>query len=301
MLLLSGHGDTDHRVFHDRTALAGLGSEIARGITLADFNKDTDADIFLLREELSADPGPEDKRFYWSNSLVDAASSPSTPKAITIGFAREPGPNNHNTMGIGARVAVAVTKPGGTVLRSVQVVDGGTGRGSQGSARLVFGLAGASTAEITVRWPHGQTQVFDAASVPGFPHLTLSDTSDPEIQSSTVTASYVPSSGYTTHTYTWKSTYPGGTPQVLITAGAKPTDCLTPLGGVTQLLLDPSMGDVNTTSVFADDEWTHTLTWIAYCTDSCTYTYYARNVVGGQVYSSTPKTLNVSVCADITE
>ena len=44
---------------------------------MAYFNRDTDADIFLLREELSATPDPEDKRFFWSNNLVDAASSPS--------------------------------------------------------------------------------------------------------------------------------------------------------------------------------------------------------------------------------
>lgn len=136
----------------------------------------------------------------------------------------------------------------------------------------------------------------------GFPRVLLEDTSDPGILASSISATYVPSSGYAIHTYAWRSTQPGGTPQVLVTTSSKaPASCKLPLGGGTQLLLDSSVPGVTVTSVPIDGEWLHTVTWIAYCSADCTYAFFVRNVVGGEVYSSTQQTLYVSVCADIQE
>ena len=300
--VFSGYGDLAERGYRDATFEAALGSNPTYGLTLADFNSDTDADIFLLRPEVSADPVPA--QFYWANSLVDAASPPASPKAYTVEFDRWSQSQNPNSLGIGATVTSKVITSSGKTLYSTQVVDGGSGRAGQGSSRLTFGLAGASTAEITVRWPHGQIQVFDAASSTGFPNVVLQDSANPEIQSSSVTASYVPSSSYTTHTYSWKTNYNAGTPQVLIDAGHRASQsCMVPLGGVSQIVLDPSMGGVSAAEPLqlANGQWQWTLTWNAYCSSLCTYTYYARQNVGGQVYSSSSKSLFIGSCAVVTQ
>ena len=297
VVVFSGFGDASSRGFRDATLEASLGANPAYGLTVADFNGDADADIFLLRPKVGSV-----EQFFWANGLRDGGADPPPPaSSYTVEFAHWPGTLNPNFLGIGAMVTSKVITPSGQTLYSTQIMDGGSGRAGQGSRRRVFGLAGASTAEITVKWPHGYSQVFDAASSPGFPNVILKDTTNPSMMESTVSASYVPSYGYTIHTFTWETWRNLGTPQVLIQAPSKSSsDCKVPLVGDDELLLEPGLGGVGVPARVwnpTTSRWINTLTWTAYCSSPCNYYYYARSVVGGQVYSASRNIHFVGACA----
>lgn len=69
-----------------------------------------------------------------------------------------------NRSAIGAEVTLEWTA-GGTRMRQVQVVDGGSGFSSQNDRRLHFGLGvGAAVERAVVRWPSGVEQVLEALS-----------------------------------------------------------------------------------------------------------------------------------------
>jgi len=144
--------------------------------------------------------------------------------------------------------------------------------------------------------------VYDAQAMPGFPAVRIVDTTDPEVDSASVDATYVPSSGYTTHQFEWWSQYPGGDLEVQVTAPSKaPQACKSVLGGGTQVLLSESTSGVATGSFPENGGWRHTLDWTTSCEAPCSYTYVVRNIVGGAVYATGNNSHVVSVCADITE
>lgn len=294
--VLVGFGDRSNRNYVDASGAYQLGSDLAYGVTTTDIDADSDHDILVLRPESGV--SQSDKKFLWANPLLDAPASAGQEKTLTVGF--DPASLTHNPFGIGSIVAVEVTPPGGSTLYSSQVVDGGSGRGGQGAGRLAFGLAGASTAQITVRWPHGGVQVFDASAMPGFPDVLIADTTDPVIDEPSITWSYVPTSGTTIHTFQWWTDGPSDEAQVLVNISS-PNDssCRIPLGGDTTELLDGDNPGVGATSVKIGERYRHTVTWSTYCSDGCNYTYKVRNVIGGQVYTASQKTMKVMVCADI--
>ena len=93
--------------------------------------------------------------------------------------------NSNNKHGIGALVEVE-TDGGAT---HVQVVDGGSGVGSQSPRPLLFGL-GATTSSATVRvtWPDASTDSLEVLS-PGFDATyTITDGHDPGLRPSTIGA-----------------------------------------------------------------------------------------------------------------
>lgn len=295
-----GFGTPNLPNYWDVTSAAGLGSGLTYGVTTADFNADSDPDIFFLRPETG--PNPEDKQFMWANPAFETGlPGAGQERFLTIGF--DPLPDGANRMGIGATVEIFIETPGGQTLRSSQVVDGGSGRGSQGDPRLTFGLGGADNAEIWVTWPHGARQIFpDAASMPGFPNVKVGDTHDPEIDQGSITANYNPSQGSTTHKFRWWTQYPGGDIEVLVNVANPSTyECKIPLNGNGQLLLKDGVAGVSTDSVF--DYYTGTylnkLNWNVSCQAPCSYNVHVRNVVGGQLYTVYGGIHMVGICGGI--
>ncbi|RKZ10530.1 hypothetical protein DRQ32_07040, partial [bacterium] len=305
VVVFSGYGDDSNRAFRDATFEAGLGSASAFGMTVADFNNDTDPDVFLLRPiSGSAD---EDKNFLWANSTMDGGSTPATQEFLTVELMPWAPAGHPNAFGVGATVSVNVTLPSGEVLRNTRLVDAGSGRASQGSRKMVFGLAGQESAEVTVTWPSGQSQVLNASSsTTGYPDLQIMDITSPYLISGSINATYIPSSGFTTHTYTWQTNYESlnSVREVLLEVGSKaPPVCTTPLGGNSSVLLGPSTPGVTISRVEdpGGNGWLHTLNWNTYCTGLCTYKYQVQHTVGGQLYASAWNTFFVGACADYTQ
>jgi len=294
-LVYLGHGDASNRAYWDGSIAAGLGSGSTFGVTVADFNRDTDPDIFLLRPETG--PNPQDKAFMWANPRLTAPPVPGSERFLNVTF--NDLPNGANRMGLGARVTVVVNEPTGEVLRSTQVVDGGSGHGSQGSGRLVFGLGSAGTAAMEVVWPHGGRQIYpDVSAIPGFPDVEVTFVQDPLIDTASITSTYTPSSGsMTTHKFKWWTQYAGGDPEVLLTiASPATTDCKSILGGGTQLLLKAGVSGVSVASVPSNGGFEHRVNLSVQCFGGCNYNYTVRNVVGGSIYSDGIHLHQVSVC-----
>ena len=282
------------------TLASSVGTGTTYGLSVADFNRDSDPDILLLRPE--SGPNPTDKKFLWSNPRFTTPPSSGQERFLTVTLAAMP--QGANRLGLGATVTVIVTTPGGETLRSTQVVDGGSGKGGQGSGRLAFGLADASTAAIHVHWPHGVAQYFpDAATLDGFPNVTVSYTVDPLIDPTSLSATYTPSQNSATHQYKWRTGQAGGNPEVMVTiASPITTACKVPLGGATQMLLKAGVSGVSVTSVpLVGGGQEHTVTWTTYCEAVCNYSYSVHNVVGGQLYMLSGGALTVNVCGGFGE
>jgi len=302
--VFTGFGGESTRTYFDVGTQSQLGATLSRGVAVFDMNADTDFDVFLLR------PGTSSPSHLWANPLFTDMPGPGEERSLTIGFASDGLTANRH--GIGATVRVRATQPGGRILRSAQVVDGGSGRGGQSADRLSFGLGQASTAQISVAWPDGSTQVFDAASMAGFPNVTIRNTADPGVIESSVGWSYVLGSDNTTHTFTWRTHLEGGDPRVVVQVLSPNTaDCRLPLGGATQLVLHKGMANVSSSSVAGttindpadptDDEfwYQHTLHWSVTCSASCNYRYTVGNSRNGEVFDGPTKTMNVGICGTI--
>lgn len=113
-----------------------------RALVAADLDDDGDADLFvhnIQRERHHLFRGELDPEEGTSFLSIDLASD-----------AREP---------IGATVVV---HPEGAARSAAQVFARGEGYASCRPARLLFGLADAKSARVTVRWPYGEVESFGA-------------------------------------------------------------------------------------------------------------------------------------------
>jgi len=300
--VFSGFGEESERVYINVSDVVVLGSDLAYGVTVADYNRDSDPDIFLLRPEDDSGVEADDENFFWTNGLVDKTNPPDRNRFFTVELRLDTNESsNPNIRATGAIVTSTIQRSDGKTLKSTQLVDGGSGHASQGAHRLVFGLADATTATLQVRWPSGGTQNFSVSgtdTADSVVHRDLSDTSNPVVLGATISASYVPTYGYTTHTYTWKTRHRCDDVEVNVTAGSRASaSCKVPLGGDSSKDLDPSQSDVAWTQVQDGDDWLQTLTWNPYCSSPCTYSYTVKGVVGGFLHSGQTKTLNIGACA----
>ena len=299
-LVFSGSGVRELRSYLDTSADLGLGAGVAYGINVADFNGDSDADVLLLRPQIGSG-GSVERSFFYANPRFSGTPTAGEAEFLTIGF--DAGPHGANRMGIGATVLVKIVSPHGFELSSTQVVDGGSGRGSQGARRLVFGLGGAPTAEIHVTWPNGGKELFpDAAALPGFPHVTLTDTHNPHPDAGTLTYDMeLLSSSATRHTWQWRSLYDGGEPIVRVAVSGRPTTaCMVLTEGNPELVLEDGVSGVLVDSVPVAGGFQHTLEWTTYCSSPCTYTYAPGHLVNGAEYTDGGGTFTIGVCAEIT-
>ena len=140
------------QVFSDQAPKYGVDStRDGRGLATADFDNDGRIDMFVA----NANGQP----FLYHNTM------PSTghwAEFVLTG-------TTSNRRAVGAQVRATIGDR--TLLR---FIDGGNGFASQGSARLHFGLAGATSIDrLDIRWPSGQLQTL--RNVPGDRLTTITE------------------------------------------------------------------------------------------------------------------------------
>ncbi|RKZ13657.1 hypothetical protein DRQ53_13005 [bacterium] len=144
--------------FDDVSGHVGLTPGGAGGVKLGDYDDDGDIDLLLGRAGDSAGQA----NYYFSNT--------GTALGNQITVALDANGSGNPELGNGARVTV--TPAGGTP--QVQYVDGGSGRGSQDSQFLSFGIGSAATADVEVLWPDG-TVSSAVGATPGATVLVADD------------------------------------------------------------------------------------------------------------------------------
>jgi hypothetical protein len=193
--------------FSDHGALSGLEAAQTGGMAVVDFNDDGDQDVMLGRPEV----GPNSKLFYRNIQPGGADAPANNFLALTLRARNDDGSwdGGNNLYGVGATVTVSAPA-GNPVFTVSQVVDGGSGRGSQSDpTRLTFGLGPQTSADVTVRWPDRATTTTSTTTIndAGSP-FEIRDDHDPEIVASTVSGHVEPEpGGKTDYVISWEVRY----------------------------------------------------------------------------------------------
>lgn len=247
---------------------------------------DGDLDLYLGRAAST-------ESFFYQNARL--GSDAPSHKWLKVKIASDDRPNNRG--GIGCVVQVSTTLPGSLELVQTQVVDGGSGVGSQAAHELVFGLADAAgDVEVEVRWPDGSVQNVDTVPNGALPTtITVQDDHTVGLVTGSVGAYVIGASGGSYNwVFEWKTlrlTDPA-LDSVTITGGSSPC----PTTGVT---LTPGSNDV-THQVFpvTGGGYLHRLVWHdRTCAIGCQYSYtVSSSVLASQSPETHQKTLKISTC-----
>ena len=295
-LVQLGARASSSRQYFDGSTASGLGSDRAFGLLSADFNRDTDPDVFILR--------PEDgstKAFMYSNSKF-SGTAPSSGSERFVNVHIAPMPSGLNRQGIGTSVTMILDTPGLGEVRSTQVLDGGSGNGGQSSSVLTFGLGTATGVSMTVDWPNGRSTTYaDVTSMTGYPDVSavydlnpvISVGSDPHSLTYTMNED-----DEVIHDFYWTTTYAGGNPEVLLTIDSPNNAlCKSILDGNTTKLLSGVTPGVTLWSIPGNGQFLHHLEWTTDCAAVCSYTFELRNNLSGTIYSgSGTEDIEVKVC-----
>jgi len=133
----------------DVAAKVGLadGAGLAQGVFANDFNGDGDLDLFLGRQASTG-------RVFQNESPVGA----DDPVNHWVGF---------DLVAVGGNTAVGATVSlarAGLEPLGMQVVDAGSGRGSQQPDQLIFGLGDLDeSVDVRINWPSGREMTFSVA------------------------------------------------------------------------------------------------------------------------------------------
>lgn len=149
---------------------------LAGGLTVLDWNRDGDSDLYLGREIST-------QSFFYRTETDDGDDSLNRD-FVCVRLSSPQSVNNRS--GIGAEISIDVA---GT--RYYQWVDGGSGRGSQDDLAVTFPVSLSSgTYSVQVKWPNGWVQVHDAQvnRVDQDPE-TVVDNTDPTVVDATVKGS----------------------------------------------------------------------------------------------------------------
>lgn len=185
----------------DETDVVGLSvAGRADGAVVADFTGDGDPELYLGR------PSEADKCFYrsvrWDGS--------DAPAANWVGVRLDPNSGANNESGIGSTVTVTVGDPLAPVYKQAQIVDGGSGRGSQADGTLIFGLGELEgVVQAKVRWPGGyvQTQQLVVGTVNVISDLTVPTMVILRNQSPVFTYEVIPGTELIDWIFTWQTEF----------------------------------------------------------------------------------------------
>ncbi len=286
-------------VFDDRSSIAGMATsapEDFRAILAADLagpshTPDGDPDVFLGRANSSS------AVFYQNQaSGVDLPSN----HWLEVGLSSD---RSNNSGGIGA--TVTVESDGGALVQS-QIVDGGSGAGSQSAPTLLFGL-GTTTQDVTVRviWPDGSQDSTVVAAGSLDAAVTVADSHPAGLVGSSITAfALAQPGGSSDWVFEWKSTFVCDPSQTIVTIKSQSgRSCPTPAPSY-PVTLTGTDSDVDV-QMFADPNgpgYIHRLIWQDRpCGSLCTYTYDVEiavkpNPSAGDKQTSGDKQFSISTC-----
>jgi len=129
-----------------KTGLAD-GQGLVQGLLANDFNGDGDLDLFLGREGAAG-------RMFQNQPLTGG----DAPAQQWIGFTLQAAGDN-TALGATIKLTDTFSQPLG-----MQMVDVGSGRGSQQPRSMIFGLGDLNeTVDVTVEWPSGRVMEFSVA------------------------------------------------------------------------------------------------------------------------------------------
>jgi len=198
-----------------------------------------------------------------------------------------------NKSGIGAEVKIE--RDG---LAQIQVVDGGSMRGSQSYSDLMFGLGeGTGSFTATITWPNGVVQdnfvpplVLDDINVIQYPV--------PTVINSSVTAKYVAKAGgLVDWVFTWETDIPSvqSVDEVHFSMSSIPQQCLPDYPSITEAIPGVTVSQTANTG----GGYTHVMTWAGRdCEPNCIIPFFVESGYLGQTdVSDTAVNLRVKICA----
>jgi len=272
-------------VFVENTTNVGL-TDIGRvlGSVATDFTNDGDSDLFLGK--------PLSGGKYFFKTETAAGSDPLGRNYVKVLLSSPYFANNRS--GIGA----VVTVTGGSLIQT-QMVDGGSGRGSQNDRELTFGLgAYASTVTATVRWPGGNVQnnvPLVVSNQTSETVNTIMDDTAPIVSAASAISVFNPSTGKMDWTFSWETDvscdpsldkltfdqsgisnpcWPGWTTVTPTTAGVDHSYNAKPGGGYTHEF-----------KLYNID-----------CIAKCSFRYYMTSGAGTALNSCSPITKGIKIC-----
>lgn len=280
--------DSSNRVFVESGAVVGLESGPSHCLWMGDLNGDADVDVFLGRTGAQSPP----------SGLVYANVTPIVGNWIKVNVAGDG--NVVNGSGIGTRVKVEATTPGGDNILQVQWVDGGSGRFGQAPHDLIFGIGSASSGLVSVDWPNGVTES----------HVVISNTilstmtpHVPLVNNTSVVGTYtISSSSSANWVFSWITE--GSSDFVEVEILGDPSRMgVCDVFGTGDLLLKELDTNVSVDRVQMPGpgvKFVHVLTWSSVpCEAPCTYSFKVRSQFGASVSESGTHQLFVSVCGNI--
>lgn len=262
----------------------------ASGSVVTDFNDDGDLDLYLGR--------PGGGEFLYKN-VRPASDNPDAPVLAVQNYLQVVletlGSSNRSL--IGTRVHVSKSSPPpGQPQSYYQTVDGGSGRGGQGDARLHFGLgAYTGTVNVTVHWPSGGSKTVTGLNPATSHRVTIVEDGVPQIVSGPYFGTE-PYPGGADWNFSWITDHKGDIRLdsvefqnlngygVRNSCYAGPTQTLTWQGPNVRVRIDPH-----------PQGWLHVLTWTGRpCVTGCGYQFTATSGVTG--FSTTSAATPCSGC-----
>lgn len=270
---------------------SGLQLGRADGAVIADFNDDGDQDLYVGRPEATK------KYFYRARSAVSGAEGLGR-HSVRIKLVGNR--HDNSVAGTGALVRVESTDAAGEPIVLTQVVDGGSGRGTQAQPVLSFGTGSLSRSlKMTVRWPNGRVQESSplVSTTSATLYTTTEPTGAPTINDQSVVATYIGLPNEQAQwTFQWRTedwSNPALDRVVVCDLTNQPPSCH--IGTVE--LRDSLYGVAVTVEKTADGKYLHTLTWDETdCVGACMYSYHVFSTNNGVETSSAAKRLTIGVC-----
>ncbi len=287
VLLYAGLSPSPELRFARVNGLTGLPNGATQGVVSSDFNLDGDPDVFLGRTSA--------QEFYLEG--VEKAGT-NAPSNNWVAVRLEAPFGCTNDAGIGAQVKLEAPLSSPQMVLT-QLVDGGSGRGSQASLVLTFGLASIDAdVRATVIWPNGyvQTETIAQASLKSI--VTITNDEPVTIQSSSVTCSVVLQPGAKIdYFFEWTTscqTDPSLDKVVFGNYGSPPSQCI-----MSPVTITPA-GPNTTHSVtrLSNGKWKHELSWEDQdCAAACFYEYDVESGIGTNKNTVENKLVKVLLCA----
>lgn len=299
--LFMNQADGSTPSFVDEASARGLGETspgLFGALASADFAgpnnaPDGDEDFYLGRPSSTA-------KFFYQNTAAGGASSPARNHWVRVRLASESYPNNRS--GMSALVTVK-SPPGGPYdVHRAQVIEGGSGRGSQRPLAATFGMGSTGQAfEVAVTWPDGFVQTVSMPPDSLNRELLIEEaTHGPGLVAASQGGG--PASapgGLVDWVFEWETNYlcDPALDQIKVSGGGTRCPSTLPETTLTQGTANVSVEILP----IANGKYLHRLTWHdRICETPCNYQFKATSgtVAGQTAEFSSAATLNIQFCVN---